>query len=183
MFTPPLNNHPIYITAETYSFNIIPRDRCISGNGYAPILRLILLDDDDSELEKYEYIDYSHNPIMLDSNNYNSGDPLHIIVNYAWLESPYHDFTVKVYSPYSGMELVDKNGNTNMLYTDGTTEPSEFAYAATINPYLPTGWETDPKTTRVDSMTDAFYTSDTSGHFWNYVWYQPWILLVWFDYS
>ena len=76
-------------------------------------------------------------PIMAEE--YEANTSFRLTVNYKWLGSPYHDFTVKVYSPYSGVPLTDSKGKTNMLYTDGR-EPSEFDYAKTINPLIPDYW-------------------------------------------
>lgn len=46
-------------------------------------------------------------------------------VKYHWYNSPANDFTVKIYSRHKNTQLTDRNGNSNMLYTDGR-EPSEF---------------------------------------------------------
>ena len=62
--------------------------------------------------------------------DYTIGDVFTIFVKYTWYGSPHKDFTVKVYSKHSKTsKIVDKStGKQNQLYTDGTTEPSEFQY-------------------------------------------------------
>ena len=48
-------------------------------------------------------------------------------VQYNWVSSPETDFTLKVYSKHdTPIHAGDLSGPTNMLYTDGVTQPSEF---------------------------------------------------------
>ena len=63
---------------------------------------------------------------MIDAYNTDPDDPISIGVGYFWYGSPRPDFTIKVYSVDSN-DLVDADGQTNMLYADGR-EPSEFDY-------------------------------------------------------
>ena len=67
---------------------------------------------------------------MID--DYEQDQQFLITVQYAWMGSPRRDFTVKVYSS-DGNDIVDEDGNTNMLHTDGQ-EPSEFDYIADLWP-------------------------------------------------
>ena len=55
------------------------------------------------------------------------------MVRYQWHGSPFKDYTVKVYSPWDTEveEHADGSIESNQLFTDGVTSPSEF----TGNPF------------------------------------------------
>ena len=55
-------------------------------------------------ISKY-YIDFGHSPSKVSS--YNAGDVFEIQVQYYWVGSPHPDYTVKVYSKHSGVQLLN----------------------------------------------------------------------------
>ena len=77
------------------------------------------------------YEDRYNRPVMIEE--YLIDKPLEIFTAYYWHGSPRRDYTVKVYSVDSAVQLFDKNGETNMLHTDGTL-PSEFDYIKQLYP-------------------------------------------------
>ena len=67
---------------------------------------------------------------MVDS--YEADVPFEIVVIWDdWMGSPRRDFTVMVYSA-DGNDVMDEDGNTNMLHADGQS-PSEFNYIAGLD--------------------------------------------------
>ena len=76
----------------------------------------------DPETATYHW-DYAHTPLTI--KDYAPNTQFEIMVHYEWYSSPANDFTVKIYSKHNGTDLFNRDGNTNMLYTDGR-EPSEF---------------------------------------------------------
>jgi hypothetical protein len=124
-FDPITNDKPIYVSVETYYYNIVP-SVCTYGtdNGgthSSPVAFLQVFENGVSKDYAY-YVDVYSTPLMIE--NYTAGQQLTIFVGYYWYGSPKRDFTVKVYSK-DDLELYDEDRNTNMLHNDGT-EPSEF---------------------------------------------------------
>lgn len=62
-----------------------------------------------------------------------------------------------------------------MMHCDGQS-PSEFEYYATINPNMPSTWQTDPETTTVTSIFDIMAKADTFSHFLAYINNNKWVL-------
>lgn len=64
---------------------------------------------------------------MIEDRDYGSDEEFEIVVQFEWgFDYPRRDFTVVVYSA-DGNDVTNEDGETNMLYTDGST-PSEFTY-------------------------------------------------------
>ena len=139
-YTATTNTHPIYFTSETYAYNIVPYHCMLAYDweeGFmadVPIIKFSVKYGDETVMKWYG--DYMHVPIMIDS--YDAGQVFEITVHYNWFRSARKDFTVKVYS-MDGNDVVDEDGLTNMLHTDGQ-EPSEFDY---IKSQFPDGREVD----------------------------------------
>ena len=67
----------------------------------------------------------NHYPIAID---YTPGTTYEVTVQYNWMNSPEPDFTLKVYSKHdTPIHAGALGGPTNMLFTDGVSEPSEFS--------------------------------------------------------
>lgn len=128
-FTPPTKNGDMYMTVETYMYNIIP-EPCTTGrkDGYLGNSPWVEFDVYHGDSNPYSYIwDIMHSPLRIKENEYTANELFDIRVRYDWYWSPAKDFTVKIYSKHDGTNLFDLTGNTNMLHTDGN-EPSEFTY-------------------------------------------------------
>lgn len=126
IFNPPTEDGDIYMTVETYSYNIVP-DVCSTDvvDGYygtSPFVYFEAYDGSPQPIATYHW-DYAHSPLMI--KDYQANNQFEMMVQYEWYSSPANDYTVKVYSKHVGTELTDQYGYSNMLYTDGR-EPSEF---------------------------------------------------------
>ena len=68
------------------------------------------------------------------AGGFSPGDVFDMDVTYTWYGSPFHEYTIKVYSKFdTNLIKFDANGDIgpSIFYTDGINEPSEF----TGNPY------------------------------------------------
>ena len=133
-FTPPTKNGEMYMTVETYMYNIIP-EPCTTGmiDGYAGNSPWVEFDVYHGDSNPYSYAwDIMHSPLLIRENEYAANDLFDIRVRYDWYWSPAKDFTVKIYSKHDGTKLFDSLGKTNMLHTDGN-EPSEFTYVPPVD--------------------------------------------------
>ena len=118
-----------------------------------------------------------HSPLQIDT--YDAGTQFDMSVQFTWNGQAHQDYTVKVYSAHSGVDLYDEDGNTNMLHNDGSS-PSEFDLADTMSNYI-IEESTSPSTTPVSSLADVFDKAESAGEIFAYIWNNPWTLFVWFD--
>ena len=127
-FQPLSNDSDLYMTVETYSYNIVP-EVCTSESvgGYFGTSPFAYFDVYYGGENPYSYFwDYAHSPLHIKEGEYRAGQTFDIMVKYEWYGSPARDFTVKIYSKHNETQLTDSAGYANMLYTDGR-EPSEFS--------------------------------------------------------
>ena len=83
------------------------------------------------------------------------------------------------------------NGTTNMIYMNGTS-PSGFTnskytgmmtctqYNNLVNPSSNNPTTRNVQSIKVGSLIDVFTNSTSIGDFFALLWYNPWVLFVWF---
>jgi len=191
-FTTDSTTSDIYFTVETYGHAIVPlvcTTGAYSGGSTVnyPVAYIVIYKGSVSQGYKY-YLDQTHKPIIMSSSNHGAGQEYKIYVQYEWLGSPAKDYTLKVYSKYANSQIKDTNGNTNMLNMDGSS-PSGFKDGANYQ-----GWHTDcsrydPKVAKtpvseveVKSLLDVFDKAEDIGEVFEYMWYNPWVCVVWFHF-
>ena len=113
-----------------------------------------------------------------------------ITLQYDWASSPSNEFTVSVYSPISGVPLLNSTSKNNSYFMDGRS-PSGFT---NNNPYCgfnctpasptptPAPTPVNPQTVVVKSLFDVFAKATDIGSFFLIIWYNPWVLFAWFSF-
>lgn len=181
----------IYFTVETYGHTIIPL-ACTTGiYSYGstvnyPVVYFQVFKGETRQTYKY-YVDQTHKPILIANTNHNANDEYILTVKYEWLGSPHKDYTLKAYSKYSNALITNSFGNINKINMDGKS-PSGFTGSsyegmhddcARYNPVAATKSIED---TEVKSLMDVFEHANDAGEFFEYLWYNPWVCVVWFHF-
>merc|ERR1711990_848111 len=136
--------------------------------------------------------------IKLAPADYDANTEYTIMVKYFFYTCPIKEYTVRVYSKMN--MPITKNGQTNMLHMDGQS-PSGFVNSRyTGMTYVP-GSNVGPNNQDmtddgVNPRSDALIATLPAkslfhvisecrdfNEFFSFIWYNPWILLVWFDFG
>jgi hypothetical protein len=128
-----------------------------------------------------------------------------LYVKYEFAGSPHPDFTTKIYSKYTGVNILDTAGNSNMIHMDGTS-PSGYtssSYIGMSNWDCSMGSSTDSggdssggdggdggttteerniETMEVKSLLDVFNNAQDIGEFFALIWYNPGTMFIWFHF-
>lgn len=56
---------------------------------------------------------------MID--RYNTGTKFKITVQYIWNDNPNNDFTLKAYSKFDNVNILDSNGKTSIVHYNGSS--------------------------------------------------------------
>jgi hypothetical protein len=136
--------------------------------------------------------------IKLTPSEYDVNTEYNILVKYFFYTCPIKEYTVRVYSKM-GLD-VKKNGATNMFHMDGQS-PSGFVNSQyTGMTYVPGSTVTTDNQDMTDDVvnprSDALIATLPAksllhvilecrnfNEFFSFVWYNPWILFVWFDFG
>ena len=181
----------IYFTVETYGHSIIPL-ACTTGK-YSlqelgttvnyPVVKFEIYKGNVKQKEIY-YVDDTHKPLLIANTNHAVNDAYTIMVKYEWIGSPHRDYTLKAYSKFTNAKISDAYGNTNKLNMDGQsprgfTSSSYEGITADCSKWG-IGVATAVKDTIVKSLFDVFGKANGIGEFFEYLWYNPWIIFIWF---
>lgn len=156
-FTPTSADGDLYFTVETYYQEFHPAS-CLTGttnSGSTPGIPLAEFGVGTSSGGTFGsryYYDQYHRPIVMTSSDYTANEEIWIQVRYEWVGQTHKDYTVKVHSKQSGVQVL-KSGAANQLFTDGAS-PSEF----TNTTY--TGMHTD--CSRYDGTSSTATTTEST---------------------
>ena len=135
--------------------------------------------------------------ILIRENEYSSGMTLRLWVKYEWMGSPTPDYTVTIYSSQN-LEVVDKNAYMRIAHMDGQS-PSGFTDSTysgmnnqgrTQGSFFKTGSllfdydasaVRDIKNVKVLCLLDCFKEARDAEEFFELIWYNPWVLIAWFN--
>jgi len=181
----------IYFSVETYGHAIVPLACTTGAYSYGatvnyPVVYVQVYKGSTRQTYKY-YVDQTHKPILIANSNHAANDVYTLYVKYEWIGSPHRDYTLKAYSKFSTAQISDSYGNINKINMDGQS-PSGF----TDSSY--TGMTTDCSRfngapargpvadTEVKSLLDVFDKAENAGEVFEFMWYNPWVCVVWFHF-
>ena len=201
----PAQSGDLYFTVESYPLGTVP-ESCTPGSitsGGAttavntPLVRLEVFDSASgfsSPLGALFYAEQFPRSILISEFQYSAGTTLTARVEYTWFGSPAPDYTITVYSKQS-LEVVDGDGYTRVVNMDGSS-PSGFT-ASTYSGMDNAGYTSSTfkiaatsavarigkkpiEDYVVQSLLDCAMQAPTIGDFFMLIYYNWWVIFVWF---
>lgn len=151
----------IYVFAETYAHNIIPIQCTATDNPYGTSYFWPQVDiavyQGLNRIGTNTYFEQFHQPTLLSSKDHRAFNHISIYATFQYYGSPAPDYTIKVYSKYTG-QIMNVTMQSNQIHMDGQS-PSGFTGSdydgySTCNPKPKSTEERDLSKVNVKSMTD-----------------------------
>lgn len=178
----------IYISVENYPLNLVS-SACLqpasTDLGVAYVWFSVVHNGLSYSKSWYDYKPYW---ISIPVTAQNATSPFTITLMYDWASSPSNEFTVSVYSPSMIAPLLNSTGQNNSYFMDGRS-PSGFTgnnlycgFNCTPHAPTPTPTPVNPQTVVVKSLFDVFAKATDIETFFLIIWYNPWVLFLWFSF-
>lgn len=114
--TPTAQSGDLYFTVETYYLGMVPS---LCQLFWDTPFAMWSLYKNNVHVKSHWYDEYWTIPVIVSEADYAAGDVFTVEVDYDFTGWYVDDYTVKVYSSQSDLEIIDEEGETNMLHMDG----------------------------------------------------------------